>query len=110
MKIYRLDQMVKGWFVGAFTPNVLTTDTCEVGVKQYSAGDYEARHFHKIATEVTVIVSGSVRMFDRKLIAGDIITIAPNEATDFLALTDAVTVVVKSPGVLYDKYASAEPG
>lgn len=108
MKADRLDQMVKGWFVGAFEPSVLTSDAMEVGVKQYAAGDHEERHFHRVATEITVIVSGTVRMFDREWGAGDIITIVPGEATDFLAITDTVTVVVKSPGALNDKYLSAE--
>lgn len=108
MRLDRLDQMVKGWFVGAFSPTVLATDACEVGVKHYPAGTYEARHFHRVATEITVIVSGSVRMCGRDLVAGDIVTIPPNEATDFRALTDAVTVVVKVPGALDDKYISVE--
>jgi hypothetical protein len=35
---------------------------------------------------------------------GDIILIAPGESTDFMAITDVTTVVVKSPGVAGDKY------
>lgn len=106
MKIDRLDEMTKGWFVGQFSPRVLESQQCEVGVKQYKAGDYEERHYHKVATEVTVVISGSVRMFDRVWGAGDIITITPGEATDFLAIEDTITVVVKSPAVLDDKYMS----
>ncbi|OAT41183.1 hypothetical protein M988_2360 [Hafnia paralvei ATCC 29927] len=37
-------------------------------------------------------------------IAGDIIEIAPGEATDFYAIEDTVTTVVKLPGALNDKY------
>ena len=106
MKVDDLDQMVKGWFVGAFSPTVLATDACEVGVKRYTAGSFESKHYHKVATEVTVIISGSVRMNGREFVAGDIISISPNEPTDFLAVTDTVTVVVKLPGALNDKYVS----
>jgi dTDP-4-dehydrorhamnose 3,5-epimerase-like enzyme len=104
MKSDRLESMVKGWFVGAFNPVAFHTDACEVAVKRYCKGDHEGAHMHKIATEVTVIVEGSVRMCGREWEAGDIITIPPGEATDFLALTDVLTVVVKCPGVLDDKY------
>ncbi len=62
MKVDKLDRMVKGWFVGNFEPTVIKTNDVEVAVKKYKAGDYEPAHYHKIATEVTVIVSGEVEM------------------------------------------------
>ena len=36
--------------------------------------------------------------------AGDVIVLEPGEVTDFEALTDAVNVVVKTPGASNDKY------
>ena len=106
MRHASLRSMTKGWFVGAFDPSVWKTDACEVAVKHYQAGDSEARHFHKIATEITVIISGKVRMFDKTWEAGDIVIVEPGDATDFLALSDAVNVVVKLPSVSDDKYLS----
>lgn len=105
MKHARLDTMVKGWFVGSFAPTAFATDACEVAVKHYKAGDHEAAHYHKRATEITLIISGRVRMAGGEWGNGDIITLEPGEQTDFLALTDALTVVVKTPGALNDKYA-----
>ena len=104
MKHSRLDEMVKGWFVGDFAPTAHGTDACEVAVKRYKSGDHEGRHVHRIATEVTAIVSGRVRMNGREWGEGDILTIEPNEATDFTALTDVITVVVKTPSAPTDKY------
>lgn len=104
MKHDRLDGMVKGWFVGAFSPTAHSTTGCEVAVKHYRAGEIEAPHFHKIATEVTVVLQGRVRMVDREWSEGDIVTLEPGEPTGFEALTDAITVVVKVPGALSDKY------
>ena len=109
MNHFRLDDMVKGWFVGAFAPTALKTDVCEVAVKHYRAGDHEDLHHHRIATEVTLIISGTVRMCGRVWEAGDIVVIAPHEATDFEAVTDAVNVVVKLPGALADKYMGPSP-
>jgi quercetin dioxygenase-like cupin family protein len=104
MNRYRLDEMVKGWFVGGFTPTVVSTGACEVAVKHYKAGDSEGEHFHKIATEVTVVLSGRVRMADQEFGDGDIVEIEPGVATAFEALTDVTTVVVKIPGAADDKY------
>lgn len=101
-----LNDMTKGWFIGDFSPTLLNTRDVEVAVKHYRAGDAEAAHYHKIAREFTVVVSGSVRMNDRTYGAGDIIVIEPGETTDFCALTDAVTTVVKIPGAPNDKYVA----
>lgn len=104
MKKAQLKDMVKGWFVGGFEPTAFNTSSCEVGVKHYQAGDQEAAHYHKVATEVTMLLSGSVSMCGQIWSAGDIIVLEPGEITAFKALTDAMTVVVKVPGALDDKY------
>ena len=104
MKVDHLGQMIRGWFVGNFSPSVVQTDAFEVGVKHYKAGDYEATHHHKIATEITVIVSGEAEMAGRVVKPGDIVTLQPGEAADFKALTDVVCTVVKMPSVKGDKY------
>ncbi|MDB4056837.1 cupin domain-containing protein [Candidatus Thioglobus sp.] len=104
MKISNLKDMKKGWFVGSFEPTVLKTQDVEVAIKSYLKGELEERHHHKIATEITVILSGEVKMNNTKYKAGDIVTIMPLEATDFEALTDVQTVVVKHPGATNDKY------
>ena len=96
--------MTNGWFVGDFLPVALRTPECEVAVKNYRSGDFEDAHYHCIATEVTVIISGEARMFERVWRAGDIVTIEPGEATAFLALTDVTTVVVKLPSARDDKH------
>ena len=104
MKKFQLDSMTKGWFVGNFSPTALQTNAVEVAVKFYKAGDREALHHHKIATELTLVLNGRVRMSGVEYGNGDIILIAPGESTDFMAITDVTTVVVKSPGVAGDKY------
>jgi hypothetical protein len=105
MRVDRLDDMVRGWFVGDFEPTLYRTDAVEVAVKEYASGDHEARHHHKLATEITAVVSGRVRMDGRELGPGDIATLAPGESSDFTALTAATVVAVKLPGARDDKYA-----
>jgi hypothetical protein len=104
MKIANLNDMIKGWFVGNFEPTVLKTNDVEVAVKRYKKGECEKRHYHKIATEITVIVEGKVKMNGYMYGKNDIVVIEPNEDTDFEVLEDTVTVVVKYPGANNDKY------
>ena len=105
MKVAKLDDMFKGWFIGNFEPSLCKTNDVEVTVKKYNKGDYEKKHYHKIATEYTLIISGRVRMNNREYQVGDIIIIEPNESTDFECLEDnTINVVVKLPGANNDKY------
>ncbi len=96
--------MIKGWFVGEFEPTLYKTNDVEVAVKEYDAGDFEQPHYHKIATEITVIVSGKVKMFDKIWITGDIVVVEPGDITGFEAIEKTSTTVVKIPGALNDKY------
>jgi hypothetical protein len=59
---------------------------------------------HKVADEITMIVEGMVSMNGVKYSANDILLIEKGDATDFLAVTDAITCVVKLPCVKGDKY------
>lgn len=104
MEKYFLDEMTKGWFVGNFDPSILKTNDVEVGVKKYKSGSFEEEHYHKVATEITLILSGRVRMFGKEFSSGEIIKINPGESTSFKALEDTITVVVKHPGASNDKY------
>lgn len=104
MKSDKLSNMVKGWFVGNFEPSLYKTNDVEVAIKRYKAGNFEEAHYHKIATEITVIIGGEVKMGKNIYKDGDIVIIEPNETVDFLAITDAVTAVVKIPGANNDKY------
>ena len=99
-----LADFTKGWFVGDFSPTLVATPAVEVAVKHYRAGEHEAAHHHRIAEELTVIVSGTVRMSGEEIGAGEIVRIPAGVSTDFLAVTDATTVVVKLPCVSGDKY------
>ena len=101
---YQLADMVKGWFIGRFEPTLYPTNAVEVAIKEYNAGDYEGAHHHKIATEFTVVLNGEVEMSGVRYGHGDIVKINPGVSTDFLAVTNATTVVVKLPGASNDKY------
>ncbi len=109
MKFFNIKDTFKGWFVGNFPESILQTTTCELAYKTYKAGDCESKHFHAIANEVTLIITGKCTFFlsDGKsieLVKGQIILIEPNETVMFLANEDTETVVLKIPSVIGDKY------
>ena len=104
MKKFSLADFQGGWFLGDFTPTLFETSEFEVAIKYYRAGDAEPSHLHKVATEWTVITSGEVEMNGIRHVQGDIIELKPGEASDFRAITDTVTTVVKIPSVKGDKY------
>jgi quercetin dioxygenase-like cupin family protein len=104
MSNLNLSNFLGGWFIGNFTPTLLDTNNFEVGIKQYKAGTYEDTHFHKVATEYTIIVNGQAKMNNKIYKNGDIVIINPNQKTDFFAITDVITVVIKTPSVKDDKY------
>ncbi len=100
----RIEDFTKGWFVGNFTPTLLATNDVEVAIKTYTRGEREGAHHHRVATEITAVISGRVAMLGRELGPGEVVLIPPGTSTAFEALEDSVTVVVKHPGANHDKY------
>ena len=109
MRLTRLQDMVQGWFIGDFAPSVLRTPAVEVAVHHRQAGTVEPLHTHRIATEVTVLISGKARMAGLEMEANDIVMLPPGNAASFESITDTVAVVVKMPSLPGDKYLEALP-
>ena len=104
MTKYSLGSMLRGWYIGPFEPSVLNTSDFELGIKSYAQGEREPRHVHRVATEVTCVLDGQVRMNELLLHEGDIVVLEPGESSDFEALTDARIAVAKMPAVAGDKF------
>ena len=104
MKIYNLQNMKKGWFIGNFYPAIYNTNNFEVAIKKYIKGEEENSHFHKIATEFTIVIDGQISMNNIAYEKDSIIEIEPNDMVKFVALTDCTTVVIKIPSSIGDKY------
>lgn len=108
MRVGRLDGMVKGWFVGDFTPTLYRSREAEVAVKHYRKGEVEDAHYHKIATELTAVISGRISINNVAYASGDVLVVEPGEVVSFAALEDATTVVVKLPSVPGDKFPTGQ--
>ena len=104
MKTAHLDDMTRGWLVGDFSPSLYRTQAVEVAVQRRRAGERDPRHFHKIATEIVVVVTGRAAMNGVVLGPGDIAVAGPGEPMELEALADGTaTVCVKITGPRGDK-------
>lgn len=92
-----------GWLVGNFLPSIYTSEDVEVGVKFFNAGDKEPSHKQIIATEITVVNEGKVRIANQCLSPGDILIIEPGQYADFEALTKGSLTCIKFPSLPSDK-------
>lgn len=104
MQTFKLSEFKGGWFIGDFIPTLIPTKDFEVSIKNYKVGESELSHYHKLSTEITVIVKGSVLMNYNLKNEGDVVVIEKGESTNFIPLTDAITCVIKIPSVIGDKY------
>lgn len=104
MKVNQIGDFINGWFIGPFEPSLFKTEHFECAVKKYMAGSKEQLHYHKIAKEFTIIISGVVKMNNITFEGNTIIEIDPGESTDFEAITDVTTLVIKVPAVRNDKF------
>lgn len=104
MKIFKLKDFTKGWFIGNFDPSLLKTNNFEVSIKRYTKGDKEQEHYHKVASEYTVIIDGKFRFNSTVVARDDIVFLSQNEKNVFECIESGNTVVVKVPSIADDKY------
>ena len=105
MKTYNLKDFTGGWVAGDFDPTIIKTPDFEVSVKHYTEGEYQERHVHYLADELSIIVEGSARMNGKVYKKNDIILIEKGEPTDFYPLEDGtITCVIKTPSAKGDKH------
>lgn len=109
MKMYNLNSFKRGWYLGGlFEPTLYPNKEFEIALKKYSKGQTEESHYHSIATEFTLIVSGVVSMNETLYNEDSIIEVEPGEIIKFKAITDAICCVVKIPSCHNDKYIVEE--
>lgn len=103
MDVSRIDDFFKGWIVGDFKPSLHKNSEFEVAVKFFKQGEIETSHKQLIATEITVVIEGEIRLGGSTFKRGDIISIPPNEVAAFESLTDSSLVCIKFPSLPNDK-------
>lgn len=103
MKKYNLNDYTKGWVVGDFNPTLYRNEHVEVGLKRFNAGETEPSHKQIVATEITIVVSGNIRMNNSYFELNDVIVVEPNEFSDFEAITDCILACIKYPSLPSDR-------
>jgi hypothetical protein len=109
MQIHKVDDLIGGWFIGAFSGAVYHTDSVEVSYKQHYAGEKWPAHYHKIADEINYLISGKMEVGGQMLEGPVIFTISKGEVSAPVFHTDVTLIVVKVPGALNDKYNLDDP-
>lgn len=104
MKTAKINDMVRGWFIGDFEPSILRTKDFEVGILSHKKDEVWPEHYHKIATEINFLISGKMLIRDTIIEPGTIFVLEPNEVADPKFLEDCTVVTVKTPSVMGDKY------
>jgi quercetin dioxygenase-like cupin family protein len=104
MEKRRIEEMVRGWFIGNFEPSVLKTEQFEVGILTHPAGEKWPSHYHAVATEYNVLIAGKMILQGQELITGDIFVLHPEEIADPTFLEDCTVLCVKTPSVKNDKF------
>lgn len=104
MKVYRIEDMKQGWYVGDFEPSVYRTPSFEASLKFHPKGEVWPKHYHKEAVEINLIVSGKMELNGTFLREGDIFVIDKMEVVDPKFLEDCSIVCIKTPSIIGDKY------
>ena len=104
MQVYNIKEMLGGWFVGNFEPAAYKTKDFEVCYKVHPKGEEWETHYHKVGTEINLLVSGKMMLQGKILKSGDIFILNPYEIADPVFLEDCEVVCVKTPSAPGDKY------
>lgn len=108
MEVFKLKNMIKGWFVGDFEPVVLRTDQFEVAYQTHKAGERHDIHYHKKSREYNLLIHGRMIINEQEFNDGDIFILEPYEVSEPTFLTDVELVVVRTPSIKGDKYVVGE--
>lgn len=103
-KLKLSDSGSRGWFVGNFPEAVVKTKEFEVCYQENSQ-DYPTQdHYHKIVTEVQLVIRGCIVINGEEFRAGEICVLEPGEHYSSYYLEPTDVVAVKFPSIPNDKY------
>ena len=104
MKKFNLsDAGARGWFIGDFDNAVFRTKDFEVTYQKNSRSQ-TASHIHKLAYEITLVISGRQICNGQMFTAGDICILEPGDISQIEYLEETEVVTIKTPSVPSDKH------
>jgi len=93
----------RGWFIGDFDGAVHRTKDFEV-TYQKNPRSQTASHIHKLAYEITLVISGRPICNGQMFEAGDICILEPGDISQIEYLEETEVVTIKTPSVPSDKH------
>lgn len=108
MKRKKLNDFVRGWFIGNFEPSLLKTEDFEVGIRCFKKGEKADAHYHKQGREYNCLISGKMTMHGEEINAGELYVIEPWEVANPVFLEDCMVMAIKIPGAPNDKFVVKE--
>jgi hypothetical protein len=104
-KLKLSDSGARGWFIGDFPEAIIRTKDFEVCYQENSQDFPTTDHYHKVITEVQLVIRGCLVVNGVEYRAGDICITEPGDEyrSHYLEPTDVVAV--KFPSVPNDKYS-----
>ena len=104
MKQFKLNNSgARGWFIGDFDGAVYRTKDFEV-TYQKNPRSQTASHIHKIAHEITLVISGRQICNGEMFEAGDICILQPGDISQIEYLEETEVVTIKVPSCPSDKH------
>ncbi len=104
MKISKISECGdRGWFIGDFAKAAFKTKEFEVTYQKNSRGQ-TASHIHKIAQEITLVISGRQIVNGQMFEAGDICVLEPGDISQIEYLEETEVVTIKVPSCPSDKH------
>lgn len=104
MKTSKLSECgVRGWFIGDFAGSVWPTKDFEICYQKLPRGQTPS-HIHKIAHEITLVISGRQICNGQMFEAGDICILEPGDISQIEYLEETEVVTIKVPSVPSDKH------
>lgn len=103
MKISRIEDTEKGWFIGDFPKAAFQSKDFEVSWRIHPAGQVWDLHYQENSYEINLLISGEMILNGTRLISGDVFILDPYEITDVNFIKECSIVCVKTPSLPNDK-------
>jgi len=103
MRLGRIEDTEKGWFIGDFPKAIFQSKDFEVSWRMHPAGQKWDLHYQENAIEINLLIDGEMNLNGIKIIPGDIFILDPYEITDVDFIKDCSIVCVKTPSLPNDK-------
>jgi dTDP-glucose pyrophosphorylase len=98
-----IDNYVRGWLIGDFTPSILRTSEYEVGFSRHKGGEHWGFHYHHELDEYNILISGKMMINNQIIHAGEYFMIPKDVIACPKFLEDCTILCLKSPSKPKDK-------